>query len=63
MQNLFQFDCVGSYKLINTLSNLFLEPTTEQLVYSFLLKETTTCPWQGSNPHAASDPKITGPTR
>ena len=42
---LFYFDYAGSLELIDTLPDLFLEPTsTEQLVESFLLKETTATP-------------------
>ena len=33
IQNLFKFVCIGSYKLIETLSNPFLKPTsTKQLM-------------------------------
>jgi hypothetical protein len=42
IQNLIYFSCVGNYmyKLIETVSKLFLEPTsTEQWMYSILLTE------------------------
>ena len=46
-----KYECVGSYKLINTPSNLFLEPTSnEQLVST-----------HRNNGHEARDPKISSP--
>jgi hypothetical protein len=54
------FNCVGSYKLKVTLSNLF--PGTNQylaIMLSFLLEERTACPGMGLNPYSCSNPEIT----
>jgi hypothetical protein len=44
----FLFDCIESYKLLDTLSILFLESvSTEWWVQCFLPMETTVCLWRG----------------